>query len=163
MIITILAYKPNGVETRRCCVVDQWDSDFETFTTVDPQAAANWLAQFLYDGPNAQKGTYECTVLINGVDDNTWLDGEPEEDYDARQALIAQVTDEAAVALAKLVEEEKAAKARREAARVAGLASAAKARKVAELEQLRGRLSADTIEADRARLRALEADLEGNP
>ena len=158
MIITILAYKTDGVTTRRCCVVDSWSSDFEYFVTPSVEDATEWLGKKKYENHKSAQGSYEFTILIDGVDDNYWHDDETEETREARDDVRYRIENDSELILNNAVTEEKAQLARKEAARVASLAAAEKARKVAEFENLKVRLN--SIEADKARLRELEMELE---
>ncbi len=159
MMITILAYKRNGVETRRCCVIDRWDSDFEYFVTPSIEDATEWLGKKKCENHKSIQGSYEFTILIDGVDDNYWHDDDTEETREARDDVRYKIENDSELILKNAVVEEKAQLARKEAARVAGLASAAKARKVVELANIKARLSNDSIEADKARLLELEMEL----
>lgn len=95
-LITVLAYRCNGVQTRRCCVVGRWDSDFETFTTTDPDAAAEWMVKFMAPKDNAYyEGSYDLKVLINGAEEDYWGEDDSEDDYDVRQSYRNEILREA--------------------------------------------------------------------
>jgi|SRR6478752_4598292 len=132
-VITILAYKSSGFHSMRNCVMDRWDSDFEMFTTIDEDAAVAWLGDMLVKNHDLKLGSYEFTVLINGIESQDWIDGETDEEQNARLVLHTKIVEEAKAVMAKAVEEEKA---KAEAARVAARAAAEAKVKADELQLL---------------------------
>ena len=68
---TVLAYRENGVDTCRNCVMDQSDSAFEfkVFDTSDE--AAQFWAEKVYDSLTSARHfcSWDLTLLVNGKED----------------------------------------------------------------------------------------------
>lgn len=131
-VYTLVAYRANGVDTCRNCVMGQSDSDFELSVSLDAESlAASWAHHRL----NAPRGReycgYEYTLLINGRDDNNdadWDDAahcDPETGEPWTYLERKRVAALAEARYAELVREKEAEAARQ--------AAAAQARRLAEL------------------------------
>ncbi len=142
---TVVAYRPDGVDTCRGCVMNRSSSDFELRCFQDLQAAAQWQADKLMDSPSGREYcSWEFTLLVDGLDADSWwqLHGDSdleEPPFDQYRKLVDK-----AWAVRKKAEEEKARLAQEVAEREAALkrerdAQAKEARERAELERLQAR------------------------
>ena len=76
----LMAYKSNGCDYCRGCVVDRWDSDFEYISTANENDAIEFYAKYRFEDG------YDLTVLINGQEYND----ETNETIEARERLTAE-------------------------------------------------------------------------
>lgn len=68
-IYTFVAYRENGVDTCRGCVMGRSDSDFELKTFTDPEMLAAYWAQHKFSAPTDREFcSYDYTLLLNGVE-----------------------------------------------------------------------------------------------
>lgn len=158
-VISFIAYRSDGTTSRRNCVIDSWESDFHFHSTTDFDDAVAWLADKMMWNHESDRGAYEFTVLINGADEDAWFDHETDEQREERYDFSRRIQAAAQDQVAPLIAKQKAEKERQEAAKAK---AAETARKKSELAALKSRLAANTLEADRARLAELEAELGGN-
>lgn len=145
---TVVAYRPDGVDTCRGCVMDRSSSDFELRCFQDLTEAARWQADKLMDSPSGREYcSWEFTLLVDGMDDNGWWevygDSDREEPpFDQYRRLVDE-----AWAARKKAKEEQARLAQEAAEREAALkrerdAQAKEARERAELARLQARYGA---------------------
>lgn len=68
---TVVAYKPNGVDSCMSCVVDQWSSNFDLIECDTLVEAINKMANIIFQS-YFEKGYYDIFLLENGIkiDDN---------------------------------------------------------------------------------------------
>lgn len=73
-VYTLLAYRPNGVDTCRGCVMGQSDSDFTAHYFTSADELVNTWARLRLDslGTPREVCNVEFTLLINGLDENSW-------------------------------------------------------------------------------------------
>lgn len=73
-VYTLLAYRPNGVDTCRGCVMGTSDSDFKVQVFTDTQALTEAWAQLLLESSQAAREvcSVEFTLLIDGLDYDGW-------------------------------------------------------------------------------------------
>lgn len=158
-VLTVVAYKPNGVTTRRCCVVDSWDSQLETLVTQNPEEAIQWMANLKIQDHEGDQGQYEFTVLVDGVDSNWEGLHDDESVWEQRHLLRSQVEGAAEKIYRDYVAD---AKARAEKAKQKKLADAARDRRRAkqrELDALEAAVSNEALAATVARIAALREEL----
>ena len=81
---TIIAYRPNGVDTCRGCVMGTTGSELETGFFKDVLEAATFAAGFENRPEEADLSysAWEVTLLIDGLDENGWW-----EDKDWREEV----------------------------------------------------------------------------
>lgn len=155
-VITVLAYKSSGEESCRGCVVESWDSDFELHTTKDIADAGVWLGRKKFSH-SKEKNKSECefTILIDGVggEDARSLSWESVEDFEKREALVAEIEASSNKLFEHLVETEKKRKTDEESARHKRIQEELRQ---GELERLKQKLSPESLEADRQRLLELQ-------
>lgn len=156
--ITVLFYMPSGATYSRGCLMDSWGSEFDTLLTRDPEEAIKRIGEAKIANHESKEGSYEITILIDGVDDEFWVD-EPAEADEARDALRNRIIAETNAIAQDYKDSAKKRAEQAERARVASLAAAAKRKKQAEIDDLRQRTDETTLEANRARLATLEAEL----
>jgi hypothetical protein len=72
MIITILAYKPDSIDTCRGCVTARYSADFAWKSSMDRSAMAEFLGGLLWYNMHLDRGEdgYEFTFLFNGEEEN---------------------------------------------------------------------------------------------
>lgn len=77
-VYTLVAYRANGVDTCRNCVMGQSNSDFELNVFTDAEALAKHWAKHQFNAPHGREyGSFEYTLLLNGRDeynDPSWDD-----------------------------------------------------------------------------------------
>lgn len=82
-VYSVIAYRENGYDSCRGCVMERWDSDFQTCITIDFDEAATFIAQIrdksLINPDRA--GSYDFQVLIDGRDRDQCL-GYTDAEYD---------------------------------------------------------------------------------
>jgi hypothetical protein len=64
-IITVIAYKENSVDTCRGCVMDRYNSDLEMFSSDNPEAVADFVAN-LQAKDLDHYSSFNFTYLFNG-------------------------------------------------------------------------------------------------
>jgi hypothetical protein len=132
---TLICYRPNGIDTCRNCVMDRSDSDFELRTFDEPEAAAEFWAQKLWEDGQAGRAycSWEITLLIDGRED--WYDDRPdsaelEAEFDHVQALVK-------VAQARKADQDRQTRERLEAEAAAAKKAADEAAERTRVEQMR--------------------------
>lgn len=121
---TIVAYRPNGVDTCRNCVMGTSDSAFEIEHSTSPEEAAKQWARFFMDDrkhrQDREVSSWEVTLLIDGKSYDFADDGEPyqlvEEAARAEFGRQVEVENAAAARAAEAAAEKK--RADEEAARI---------------------------------------------
>lgn len=79
-IYTLVAYRENGVDTCRGCVMGRSDSAFELTVFTDADKLARHWARHMADAPHGlEYCSYEYTLLLNGHD----RDNDPDWDDEA--------------------------------------------------------------------------------
>lgn len=82
---TLLAYRPNAVDTCRNCVMGRSESEFEFQVFASAEELATWWARHETRVPHGREyAPFEYTVLLNGRDEDhepSWADL-PDEDLD---------------------------------------------------------------------------------
>lgn len=140
-VYTLVAYRANGVDTCRNCVMGQSDSDFAmgTFKSRD-EAAQFWAAKRWESKHSAREYcSWEVTVLINGVSrDDLWqIDDDLYDTLDPVFEDLSRRCDLALQALAdKDAEQKRLQAAAQEQARQEAEARAAQARHARDLAEL---------------------------
>lgn len=68
MLFTVVAYRPNGVDVCRGCLVAQSDSDFEMFSTTNESEVVECLARYRVEDLTSdyEYSCWEVAVLQNG-------------------------------------------------------------------------------------------------
>ncbi len=145
---TVVAYREDGVDTCRGCVMDRSSSAFDLRTFQSADEAAAWQADKLMTSPSGREYcSWEFTWLVDGLDADSWwqVHGESEleePDFYGFQKLV----DEKLRAL-KAAQAERERLAKEEADRQAALEQARKqqekeARERAELKRLQEKYGA---------------------
>lgn len=148
---TIIAYRPNGVDTCRGCVMGTTGSEIETGFFQDALEAATFAVGF-EDRPHEADPSYsawEITLLVDGLDENAWWadkDWREEEldPFDEFRSLHAKAIE--AVAEMRRQEKKRKDEADAEQRRRQALA-AAKAKEESERAQLRSLMEKYSDEA----------------
>ena len=145
-IYTIVAYRPDGVDTCRGCVMARSSSDFEcrAFSSME-EAAQFWATKRLESSTSAREYcSWEITALIDGLDCDSWwtLKGQDCDDDEPPFEELQRMADQAFNALVA---------ARAEAARQEQLRAEAQAAAEREAAQLK------KTAAEKAQLKALLA------
>jgi hypothetical protein len=78
---TLIAYKPNGSDCCRGCVMSRWNSDFELCTFEYIVDLENELFRF-HKLTDETEGSYELTILVNGIEESYLRDEELITDID---------------------------------------------------------------------------------
>lgn len=140
-VYTLVAYRPNGVDTCRGCVMGQSDSDFAMGTFKSADEAAQFWAQKRWDdlGRGREACHWEVTVLINGVSrDDLWqIDDNLYDELEPLFDDLHQRNEQAFKALQDKDAEEKRVQAQKEEqARRAQQARAAQEKRTRDLAEL---------------------------
>lgn len=155
---TLLAYRPNGVDTCRNCVMGRSDSDFEVFSAKSAEQLADQWAKHRMSRPSGYEYcSTEYTLLVDGLSDDhdDWDDVDaydPEENEPWTYSERKRVTALADQRYAELVAQQKAEKERQaaeaearrlaaQAAEAAAKAARAEERDRAEFERLSKKFS----------------------
>jgi len=88
MIYTIIAYKPDSVDSVMSCVQSRYSSDFDYFVTSDADQAAAWYVQKeLDESLERYEADWQLTALYNGEE-------YPKDDsvYEEFESLIKNAT-----------------------------------------------------------------------
>jgi hypothetical protein len=151
-IITIISYKSSGYTTLRGCVVDTWDSDFEMKIFEDLEESIKYLGDQMNCARSSRR-EYEYNILIDGKDEYYIYEDEDE-------AILKQVSDgarkylqEAIKAENELIETSRQNEAKQKI-------EEKKHEKEKMLENIKKRISPESIEADRLRIKQLEEKLK---
>lgn len=141
MIYTVLAYRPNGADYCKGCLMGTSDSDFEFHTGDNLDQAARFAAEIEFGAPEGYEFCgYEFTYLVNGKEYLEQVDC-PEIDFDPEwyNCLAAEkiIGDRVKEILTELkAEAEKARKAQEKQAKAAAKRRRVKAAKDAHKAEL---------------------------
>ncbi len=70
---TVIAYREDGVDTCRGCVMDRSSSDFALGVFQSAGEAAAWHADKLFNSPSGREYcSWEFTWLVDGLDSDSW-------------------------------------------------------------------------------------------
>jgi len=83
-IFTLIAYRPNGIDTCRGCLMGQSDSDLEinSYTNIESIAKAIFKYKEIDKKSEREYCDYDLTILINGHDRYSCKDDDEQERID---------------------------------------------------------------------------------
>jgi hypothetical protein len=128
---TIIAYRPDHVDTCRGCVMDRTGSDFEiSFHGSIEDAAAKAAEYESRDRNNLAYGSWEITLLVDGEDESKWW-----ETRDWREEEVEHFESFGAVVAAAIKTEEEKLKAEKKRAEEAAREASRRRAELAVLEK----------------------------
>jgi hypothetical protein len=132
---TLVCYRPNGLDTCRNCVMGRSDSDFMLRVFDQPDDAAEYWAQKLWEDKNSGREycSWEVTLLIDGRED--WYDSRP--DSEELEAAADHVKALAKLIFARKSEDDRQTRERLEVEAAAAQKAAAEAAERVQKEMQR--------------------------